>query len=189
MKTVIIYAHPYEGSFNHAILEQVENQLIDKNEDFDLIDLYNDNFNPAYTVEELGLFREGKTTDSLVQKYQQILKNAEGVIFIFPIWWNDIPAIVKGFIDKNMKKKFAYNVGKTGVIGKLTNIKKTTILTTSTSPTWYLRLFCGNAIKSVFINTTLKQLGFKNIKWKNMGNIDNSTLKQREKFLKAINLG
>ncbi|WP_045798319.1 NAD(P)H-dependent oxidoreductase [Streptococcus equinus] len=186
MKTVIVYAHPYENSFNHAILEQVKNQLTSRNIDFDLIDLYNDNFNPAYTVKELAVFKEGKTTDDLVKKYQKILKNAEEIIFIFPIWWNDVPAIIKGFIDKNMKKKFAYNVGKTGVIGNLTNIKKATILTTSTSPTWYLRVFCGDAIKSVFINATLKQLGFKNIKWKNMGNIDKSTMKQREKYLKNL---
>ncbi len=87
-----------------------------------------------------------------------------------------------------MKKKFAYEVGKTGVVGHLTHIEKATILTTSTSPTWYLKLFCGNAIKKVFINATLKQLGINHITWQNMGNIDKSTAQDRQDFLNKIDL-
>jgi len=96
--------------------------------------------------------------------------------------------MIKGFIDKVMKKKFAYEVGKTGVVGHLTHIEKATILTTSTSPTWYLKLFCGNAIKKVFINATLKQLGINHITWQNMGNIDKSTAQDRQDFLNKIDL-
>ena len=188
MDTLIIYAHPYDKSFNHAILENVEETLMQSQERFNLVDLYKDHFNPAYTSEELALFKDGKTTDPLVEQYQKFLTSTNHVIFIFPIWWNDTPAIIKGFIDKVMKKKFAYEVGKTGLIGHLTHIEKVTILTTSTSPTWYLRLFCGDAIKRVFINATLKQLGIKHITWHNMGNIDKSTAQDRQDFLNNINL-
>ena len=52
------------------------------------------------------------------------MKEANRLIFIFPVWWNDAPAIIKGFIDKVMKKQFAYNVGATGVIGHLKNIQR-----------------------------------------------------------------
>lgn len=188
MNTLIIYAHPYEKSFNHAIFEKVKQDLTKKHKGFDVIDLYKDCFNPVYTTEELALFKDGKTTDKLVSQYQEKISNADEVIFIFPVWWNDTPAMIKGFIDKVMKKSFAYEVGKTGLIGHLTHIKKAAVFTTSTSPTWYLKLFCGNAIKRVFINATLKQLGFKNITWHNMGNIDNSTAEMRQEFLDGINL-
>ncbi|TDE70169.1 flavodoxin family protein [Streptococcus vicugnae] len=188
MDTLIIYSHPYDKSFNHAILENVEGELMQKEQHFNLVDLYKDHFNPAYTSEELALFKDGGTTDPLVVQYQKFLTNANHVIFIFPIWWNDTPAMIKGFIDKVMKKKFAYEVGKTGVVGHLTHIEKATILTTSTSPTWYLKLFCGNAIKKVFINATLKQLGINHITWQNMGNIDKSTAQDRQNFLNKIDL-
>jgi len=59
-KTTIIYAHPYEKSFNHAILERVQALLDAKGQEYRLIDLYADGFNPVYTKEELALFREGK---------------------------------------------------------------------------------------------------------------------------------
>lgn len=95
-KTTIIYAHPYEKSFNHAILERVQALLDAKGQEYRLIDLYADGFNPVYTKEELALFREGKALDPLVLQYQQALKDSKRLIFIFPIWWADMPAIVKG---------------------------------------------------------------------------------------------
>lgn len=186
MKTTIIYAHPYIRSFNHAILNKVTEALINNKEDYEVIDLYNDKFDPTYSTEELSLFSVGKTIDPLVSKYQKIIKSTDEVIFIFPVWWNDTPAIIKGFIDKIMKKDFAYNVGSTGVIGNLKNIKKTLILTTSTSPTFYLKMFCGNAIKGVFINSTLKQLNFQKRVWKNFGSIDHSSISRRNKYLEKI---
>ena len=74
MNTLIIYAHPYEKSFNHAIFEKVKQDLTKKHKDFDVIDLYKDCFNPVYTTEELALFKDGKTTDKLVSQYQEKAK-------------------------------------------------------------------------------------------------------------------
>lgn len=65
-KTTIIYAHPYEKSFNHAILERVQALLDAKGQAYQLIDLYADGFNPVFTKEELALFAEGKALDPLV---------------------------------------------------------------------------------------------------------------------------
>lgn len=185
-KVLLIYAHPYNKSFNYAILEKVEDSLLSNEISFSVIDLYKDNFNPAYNSDELSLFKYGETKDQLVKKYQKMIVAANKIIFIFPIWWNSIPAIIKGFIDKVMKKKFAYDVGSTGVIGHLTNIDCGLVFTTSTSPTWYLKLFCGDAVNKVFIRSTLSQLGMKNIKWINFGSIDKSANIKRMKFLNSI---
>lgn len=90
MATTVIYAHPYEGSFN-----------------------------PVYSKEELALFNQGQVLDPSVQKYQQMIKESRRLIFIFPIWWADMPAIVKGFLDKVLLKQFAYVESKTGLSGRM----------------------------------------------------------------------
>ncbi|MDY2640735.1 MAG: hypothetical protein SOV68_12595 [Ligilactobacillus salivarius] len=51
---------------------------------------------------------------------------------------------------------------------------------------WYLKMFCGSAIKSVFINSTLKQLGMKHIKWLSFGNIDKSSAQRRKQYLESL---
>lgn len=188
MSTLIVYCHPYEKSFNQAVLDKVEANLNKNNELFRVIDLYQDNFQPYYSKEELKLYHVGKTVDPLVEKYLKQIKNASSIIFITPIWWNSIPGMLKGFIDKVMKEGpgLSHTVTKTGIHGELTNIRHCYVLTTSTSPTWYLKLFMGNAIKKIFINKTLKQLGFKDRHWLNLGGITGSTLSKRRKYLEKI---
>lgn len=186
MSKLIIYAHPYEKSFCNAIFNELKENFTDNNDKFNIIDLYKEDFDPKYSKDELRLYSLGQTNDSLVNKYQNYLLNVDEIFFVSPIWWNSEPAIVKGFVDKVMKKKFAYTVGKTGVKGNFKKIKKVTYISTSTSPTWYLRFLCGNAIKGVFLNKTFKQLGIKKTKWINFGNIDKSSLVKRNNFLKFI---
>ncbi|MCD7120051.1 NAD(P)H-dependent oxidoreductase [Limosilactobacillus agrestis] len=188
MDTLIIYCHPYPQSFNHAVLEKVQSNLNSQGVNYQLIDLYAEHFNPTYSAKELSLYHAGGTTDPLVRKYLALLKSCQTVIFIMPYWWNDIPGMLKGFIDKVMKEGVdqSHTVTKTGVKGALTNVKHCYVLTTSTSPTWYIRFFLGNAIKKIFINKTLKQLGFSNISWQNFGGITNSSLAKRNKYLDKV---
>lgn len=186
MKTLIIYAHPYGKSFNSAILLAVKQAVQNSTNPYEVIDLYKDGFNGQYDAKELKLFKAGKTTDPLVTRYQKQLFEADKLVFIFPVWWNDVPAIVKGFIDKTMKKEITYSSSQKGVIGKLNFIKRVTVISTSTSPTWFIKLCCGNAIKGVFLNSTLKQLGVRERRWFNLGNIGKSTEHTRSQFLNKV---
>lgn len=185
-KTLIIYAHPYPKSFNHAILNQVIDTLSEQNRSYDLIDLYADNFDPRYSIEELSLFSKGETLDPLVGEYQRKIQLANSIIIISPIWWSDVPAILKGFLDKVMKQKFAYTTTSMGVKGLLTHIKSATVITTSTSPTWYLQIFCGNAIRGVFLNAAIKQMGIAKRRWFNCGRVNLISQNDRAKFLSKI---
>lgn len=85
-----------------------------------------------------------------------------------------------------MKKKFSYEDSPRGIVGKLNFIDSVLVITTSNSPTWYIRMFAGNSIRSVFLNATCKQLGVKNRKWVNLGNIKSSTETKRKAFLGKI---
>lgn len=146
---LIIYCHPYQKSLNHAVLQAVENNLSQKQIQYTIIDLYQEKFQPIYDLEELRLFHTGETHDPLVEKYLDLLKKAQGVIIITPIWWNSIPGMLKGFIDKVMKEGegLSHTVSKMGIHGCLTNLTHAYVLTTSTSPTIYFKLFMGNSIK------------------------------------------
>ena len=84
MKT-IVFAHPWNGSFNKAILDKVVEKLDETKEKYTIIDLNKDRFNPVMTEEELSLYSQGKSIDPLVKKYQEILKNTDELILIFPI--------------------------------------------------------------------------------------------------------
>ncbi|MGG0093531.1 NAD(P)H-dependent oxidoreductase [Bacillus altitudinis] len=189
MKT-IVYAHPWDGSYNHAIMTSIIENLETKREPFQVIDLYKDGFNPVFTAEELKHFHKGETPYSLVKDYQEKLKQSTELVFIFPVWWWDLPAMLKGFIDKVMLSGFAFIEDQnTGTLkGLLTNIKKTTVISTSTTDKDYIESEAGNAIQSVFINRTLADLGLKNesTKWIHFSRVNLTTDEKRKQFLKEI---
>ncbi|MDO5105888.1 NAD(P)H-dependent oxidoreductase [Capnocytophaga sp.] len=186
-ETIVIYAHPYEKSFNYAILQETEKILKNRGGAYRTIDLYAEKFNPVYSKEELALFSKGEALDPQVLRYQQYLKQAKRLIFIFPIWWGNVPAIVKGFFDKVFLKTLAYEETKLGTLkGKLTNIEQAFIITTATAPTFYLKFFSGDAIRKIVINHTLKSVGVKKGKWLNCGAANKITDEKRQKFLKKI---
>lgn len=186
-KVLIVYCHPYEKSFNHAVMETLKQKYSNgEGNSVELIDLCADNFDPVYSSEEMKLFRLGETTDPLVTQYQQMIKNCNRMIIVAPVWWSFIPGVLKGFFDKVMKKNFSYTESDGGFQGKLQNIVCAEIYTTSASPTWYLRFFCGNSIKKCFLNSTLKQLGVQRRKWVNFGGISKSSQEEREAYLRRI---
>lgn len=185
---VVVYCHPYEKSFNHAILGRVLDALKSQGHPTQLIDLYAEGFNPVYDKEELRLFHTGGTHDPLTRKYLAMVRAADGIVFVTPVWWNCVPGILKGFIDKVMKEGegLSHTVTSTGIHGELSNIRHTYVFTTSTSPTIYLRLMAGDGVKRLFVNCTLKQLGMKGRKWANFGGISGSSLERRRKYLDKV---
>ncbi|WZL80333.1 NAD(P)H-dependent oxidoreductase [Vallitaleaceae bacterium 9-2] len=188
MKTTIILSHPWHGSFNKAIMDSVVNQLEQAKKAYQVIDLNKVAFNPVLEEKDLALFSKGETTDPMVQKYQHMLMETDELVFIFPVWWFGIPAILKGFFDKVMLKDFAYIEGKTGLKGLLTHIKRTTVITTSELPTWYLILFSGNPIKGTFIRSTLRGIGLKKVKWLNSGMTSSGKKITRTNFLHKVKM-
>jgi putative NADPH-quinone reductase len=164
MKT-IIFGHPNRDSFNGAVLDVLISGLSAAGEKYNLIDLYADKFNPAMELSDLRVYSNGETSDPLAKKYIAMLSASDSLAFIFPVWWSDAPAIVKGFLDKVFLPGFAFTPGKTGLDGRLSYIKRVDVFTTSSSPKWYLRLKCGNPFKKIFLNTVMKSVGIGKGAW------------------------
>ena len=179
MKT-IVFAHPWNGSFNKAILDKVVEKLDETKEKYTIIDLNKDGFNPVMTEEELSLYSQGKSVDPLVLKYQEILKNTDELILVFPIWWMLMPAVLKGFFDKVMVKGFAYENTQNGIKGFLTNIKTAKMITTATAPKFLLNI-TGFGITMKKAN--FGGVGIKKTKWIHYSLRAKGKDKDRKKFL------
>ena len=182
VKTVI-FSHPWDGSFNKAILDQVVKKLDETKEKYTVIDLNKDGFNPVMSEEELSLYSQGKSIDPLVLKYQEILKNTDELILIFPIWWMSMPAILKGFFDKVMVKGFAYKNAKNGIKGLLTNIKTAKMITTAEVPKILLSI-TGFGITMKKAN--LGGVGIKKTKWIHYSFKAKGKDEDRKKFFEKV---
>jgi NAD(P)H dehydrogenase (quinone) len=131
MNILIVYAHPNHHSFNAAILKQVQSHL-SKKHSVQLLDLYAENFDPILRFDNNNKRRNLKNLPQ-TKKYRNQISWADKLIFIFPIWWGGMPAILKGYIDSVFVSGFAYSNKKMGMDGHL-NGKSAWIITTHNTP-------------------------------------------------------
>ncbi|MHB1405026.1 MAG: NAD(P)H-dependent oxidoreductase [Desulfitobacteriaceae bacterium] len=184
MNTLIIYAHPNKKSFNHVILEQVKRGLKDGNHTFTVIDLYEENFNPVLIFNE-QIKRSELANNIETEHYRELVRQADHLIFIYPIWWYGTPAILKGFLDRVFVSGFAYtNKGKLpkGLLGD----KSAWVVYTIDSPSWFVRLFRRNVEWKVMSDAILKYCGIKRIKRMMFAGVKNSSPERRQKWLDYV---
>ncbi len=189
MKVVIVFNHPYEGSYCNSILESVNKGLLSANHEVDVIHLDNDKFNPVMNAADLKAFRDKKPIDPLVVGYKNRLEQADHLVFIFPIWWELMPAMMKGFIDKVIFPGVAYdyvNGSNTKMKPLLTNIKGVTVITTMNTPRILYRIVFGNPIKKAIMIGTFWKLGYKNRKWISLNMVKQVSVEKRKLWLTKI---
>jgi putative NADPH-quinone reductase len=156
----IVYAHPLEEGMSAAVRNALEEHLRASKQQYNLINLHQEGFNPAMTAEERTSFfaGAGTSTDPLVQKYQELLRETEHLVFVFPIWFNEQPAIVKGFFERVCLPGFGYAYTEAGIIPLLTHVKRLTVLTTSGAPTEMVATTFDNMIERQFIRRIVQTM-------------------------------
>jgi len=179
----IVFSHPWHGSFNKAILDTITAKYDNGNTPYQVIDLNKDKFNPVMTEEELAGYSKGEYKDPLVGKYQAMLRNTTEIIIMYPMWWMDVPAILKGFFDKVMLMNFAFNY-QNGWTTLLNNIKKATVITTSEQATADFAQ-SGDTVND-FIKNSLYSIGVNEAIWFNCEHTPSGTDAHRQKFLQTI---
>lgn len=169
MKVAIVFNHPYQGSYCTAILQSVTSGLIKAGHQIDLLHLDNDGFDPVMRARDLKGYKDGMPCDPKVIAYSQRLTDADHLIFIFPVWWELMPAMTKGFIDKVIFPGVAFDHDHSGrfpkMIKRFNQLKGITMITTMNTPSLVYRLVFGNAIKRAMFTGTFWKMGYKNRKW------------------------
>ncbi|MEJ0094477.1 MAG: NAD(P)H-dependent oxidoreductase [Methylocella sp.] len=148
MRTLIVVAHPLKDSFTQAVAERIKATLQRRGVDIDLIDLYADGFDPRLSeAERRGYFATPYDSTS-VADYLARLKAADKLVFVFPQWWFNMPAILKGFFDRVLVPGVAFNhAPRGGLTPALTQITAIFVVTSTGSPWWMARLYMGDPVR------------------------------------------
>lgn len=197
VRVIIIFNHPYEGSFCVAILDAVQRGLLAGGHGCDVINLDQDKFDPVMRPKDLKAFGMARTRpddaakllDPQVGDYKERIEQAEHIVFIFPIWWELMPAMMKGFLDKVIFPGIAYNQtdGKNGgMVSRLEALRGVTVVTTMNTPSLIYRLLFGNAVKHALLTGTFWKIGVRNRKWINLTSVKSRSREQRQKWLAKI---
>ena len=136
MSTLIIYAHPKTEGHCSTILKEVQNRLKAKSISYEVLNLYKMKYDPVLHEKEHYTAR-GKFISKQNTNIQKKILGTTELIFIYPIWWGSMPAILKGFFDRILTPNFAFKFSERGIPIKLLKDKKAKIFVTSGSPKWF----------------------------------------------------
>ena len=189
MKVLVVYAHPYGESFNHAVLEKCIEGLRTKGHDLDVLDLYAEGFNPLLTAADLASL-QGGTVPADIQAQQARVAWAEGLVFVFPIWWASMPAVLKGWIDRVFSLGFAYTFGDQGPQGLLRHQKALLITTCGADQIFFDQSGVQKAIQMTIDLGIFAFTGIPKVQHEFFYNVVQTDPATREQYLaKAFSLG
>lgn len=149
MRILLVLAHPLENSFAASTATVAKEALEGSGHTVDLLDLYREDFDPRLTIAERGSYHAGSQDTSAVAGLVERLKAADGLVLVFPQWWFNFPAILKGFFDRVFAPGVAFDHDPDGgrIIPRLQNIRVFLALTTTGSPWWVVHLYMGNPVR------------------------------------------
>jgi NAD(P)H dehydrogenase (quinone) len=126
MNILIIYAHPEPTSLNGCLKDFARHQLESQGHIVQISDLYEMNFKAAadgndfrerknptqlnYLVEQLHASKNKSFSQDILLEQEKV-DWSDLIIFQFPIWWTEAPAILKGWFDRVFALGYAYGPG------------------------------------------------------------------------------
>lgn len=148
MNILIISAHPSEKSFNNAIINSIIEGSLESGHSCIVRDLYNIDFNPVLTAKEISDSYSGDFAQDVIIE-QQYIHEADLCVWVYPLWWGGMPAIMKGYIDRVFSYGFAYKTSESLSVGLLGNKRNIVINTIGASEIVYVRNGMLNAIETI----------------------------------------
>ncbi len=180
MKKLIISANPSSQWFSHKIVKTLSDLSQKKWDTVEILDLYTTPLKQDFLRYE---DKKEVPNDEITKKLQAKITRADELIFVFPIWWGDAPAIMKNFIDCNFWAGFAFKYEKGGKATGLLKGKSARIIATSWAPAFFYKI-----LLHIQVLWNLNRIGYCGIKQKSFtvfGDIDRSKT-QKDQYLKTI---
>jgi NAD(P)H dehydrogenase (quinone) len=147
--------------------------------------LYKLKFSPTVSAAELDDQLQGIAKSEDILKEQAYIRWADILIFIYPVWWWNYPAILQGWFERVFSEGFAFNKTSSGIQGLLEK-KKALVIQTVGMP-----LACPPMDKSSYLIKKVIAdgiLGYCGIKKTHILSINGTYLLKIHDFKQRLNL-
>lgn len=116
---LVVVAHPRPDSLTAHIARLTARRLTAAGYRIDLLDLNAEDFDPRMTEADLPDWNNReKTYSPEVERHMRRILDADVIVAVFPVYWMQVPALLKGWIDRVWNYGFAYGRSKPRLAGK-----------------------------------------------------------------------
>ena len=190
MRCLVVFCHPSETSFGAAILDTARTALRGAGHELRVIDLYREGFDPVLSPDEWRSYLSDTAQNiAALSDHVEALQWAESLVLIFPTWMYGPPAMLKGWLERVWLPGVAFEIPsgrRKRAVGLFSNIRRFTVVTTSGSPWWWLRVI-RDPCRSLFARG-LRVLFHRRCRvlWLQLHDMDHTNDRRRRAFLKRV---
>jgi len=182
-KILIINGNPDKESFNFGLSEAYKKGAQKSGAIIKEVKIRELNFNPNL---QFGYRKRTELEPDLVDA-QKKLKWANHIVWVYPVWWGSVPAIMKGFLDRVLLPGYAFTKRENSVWWDKHFIGKTSrIICTLDQPNWYYKLIYKSPSHNAMKKLTMNFIGVKSVKITSIGPIRLSKEEFRKKWLLKV---
>jgi len=182
-RILVIVGHPASNSFCGALAESYIKGAKTAGNEVQRISLADLSFDPILhngyaTIQELE--------PDLVAA-QNAITWAQHIVFVYPIWWGALPALLKGFFDRIFLPGFAFKFREGSQFwDRLLTGRSAHLLVTMDTPPWYFRWVYRMPGHNQMKRTILEFCGIKPVTVSSFGPIKSASRKKLEKWLAHV---
>lgn len=180
-RILLILGTPKRDSFCHAIAEAYTSGARGQGHVVRQLRLGELQFDPILRE---GFGQQQALEPDLLEAQRQI-HWAEHLVFVYPVWWGGVPALLKGFFDRIFLPGFAFKYrNRSQLWDKLLSGRTADLLVTLDTPPWYFRWIYGAPAHRQMVRTILGFCGIKTRRLTEFAPVRPSTEEQRQSWLR-----
>jgi NAD(P)H dehydrogenase (quinone) len=190
----ILFAHPSKRSFTFEVLEAFQRGLKDAGHTFDVGDLYEMNFESDMDSNQYMRESSLNTDTPLpeeVQREQKKVDDADALVFVYPVWWSDCPAKLKGWFDRVWSYGYAYFYKDGNHVTSQIHIEKALVICPAGHTVEHLKeTGIAESMRRIMLNDRLLGIGVKEAKMEILGGmVGNEPAVRKRNLERAYQLG
>lgn len=182
-KILIINGHPDKESFNFAMADAYKKGALKSSAKIKEITIRELEFNVNL---QFGYRKRTELEPDLLDAQEKI-KWADHLVWVYPVWWGSVPAIMKGFIDRVFLPGFAFKKREGSVWwDKFLNGKTARLICTLDQTGWYYKLINRSPSHHAMKKLTMQFVGVRSVKITTVAPIRLSKQEFRSNWLKKL---
>lgn len=186
-RILLILGTPKQGGLCHALAEAYAHGARSRGHVVRQLKLGEMQFDPVLH----DGYDQSQTLEPDLLEAQRLIHWAEHLVFVYPVWWGGVPALLKGFFDRVLQPGFAFKYrGRSQLWDKLLSGRSADLLVTLDTPPWYFRWVYGAPAHRQMVRTILGFCGIRTRRLSEFAPVRPSSEEQRQSWLrKAEALG
>ncbi len=182
-KILIINGHPNEQSLCGSLAEAYQQGAKATGHEVRLIHLSKLKFDP---ILHKGYLEIQELEEDLKLAQKDILW-AQHLVFVYPIWWGSVPALLKGFLDRVLLPGFAFKYKKDSPWwDRLLKGRTGRLIITTDAPWWWNKFAYGDPAVRMMKEAVLEFCGVKSVKVTQFDVIKNRSREVIERHLSEV---